>query len=154
MLIKRLKSGRTYNPTNQTRDIDNLERGYWYLHINLVSEAETTTPNPDPISWPIPLFSKFWNFLSDFIAKEARAGWGVWCILEEENSNSPTPEEPTGEPTEPNKTHEQTLTLKVYTWGEIACHIYLLLFLASDRQVRKMGAQWRDARDEVVIQMP
>ncbi|KAL4874070.1 hypothetical protein BDV12DRAFT_158975 [Aspergillus spectabilis] len=152
MLTKRLKSGRTYNPTNQTRDLDNLERGYWYLHIKLVPETEATTSTPSPTSWTMPLFSKFWTFLSDFIAKEARAGWGVWCILEEENAH---PQEATGTLPEPDKPHSPLfLTLKVYTWGEIACHIYLLLFLASDRRVRKMGAQWRDARDEVVIQMP
>lgn len=33
-------------------------------------------------------------------------------------------------------------------------HIYLLLFLASERNIRGMGAQWRDARGEVVIELP
>lgn len=46
-----------------------------------------------------------------------------------------------------------TLTLKVYTWGEIVGHVYLLLFLASERRIRKMGAQWRDCGEEVVVQM-
>lgn len=46
------------------------------------------------------------------------------------------------------------LTLKIYAWGEIAVHVYLLLFLASERRIRKMGAQWRDSREEVIIQMP
>ena len=47
----------------------------------------------------------------------------------------------------------KSLTLKVYTWGEIASHIYLLLFLASERKIRKMGAQWRDCGEEAVVQM-
>ncbi|KAL4920811.1 hypothetical protein BDW62DRAFT_176279 [Aspergillus aurantiobrunneus] len=165
MLTKRLKLPRTYNPTKQTRDLDSLERGYWYLHINLVPpapEASATphTPNPSanntsPTSWDLSLFSKFWTFLSDFISKEGRAGWGVWCILEDEcqNYTSPSQEADAERPTRPIET-QQPVTLKVYAWGEIACHIYLLLFLASERRIRKMGAQWRDARDEVVIQMP
>ncbi|KAL5338871.1 hypothetical protein BJX70DRAFT_184127 [Aspergillus crustosus] len=169
MLAHRLKSPRTYSPTSQTRDLDNLERGYWYLRIHLVPvpvsgiETTTPTPNPDPNSWTVPLFTKFWTFLSDFIAKESRAGWGVWCILEEEEKEKnetlhtrslPTEEEPI-EPDKHSLSQSQPLhlTLKVYTWGEIASHVYLLLFLASDRRTRKMGAQWRDARDEVVIQM-
>ncbi|KAL4885255.1 hypothetical protein BJY04DRAFT_180492, partial [Aspergillus karnatakaensis] len=158
-LTKRLKSPRTYNPSSQTRALDNLERGYWFLRISLVSETESESA----ASWTTPFFSKFWTFLSDFIAKEARAGWGVWCILEEEKEtgdsnantnadvNAPSQHTAGDPPPEPAQTN---LTLKIYTWGEIASHIYLLLFLASDRRVRKMGAQWRDATDEVVIQMP
>ncbi|KAL2829581.1 hypothetical protein BJY01DRAFT_123588 [Aspergillus pseudoustus] len=167
MLTKRLKSPRTYNPTEQMRDLDDLERGYWYLRISLVSREgeEPAATIPDPSSWETPFFTKFWNFLSDFIAKEGRAGWGVWCIAEEESA---VPRNTEGQATHEveeaspfpllhsrtTPSNAEQLTLKVYAWGEIACHIYLLLFLASERRVRKMGAQWRDARDEVVIQMP
>jgi hypothetical protein len=44
--------------------------------------------------------------------------------------------------------------MKVYAWGEIASHIYLLLFLASERRIRGMQAEWRDGAEDVVIQMP
>ncbi|KAL2846808.1 hypothetical protein BJX68DRAFT_268522 [Aspergillus pseudodeflectus] len=159
MLTKRLKSPRSYNPTNQTRDLDNLERGYWCLRINITSNGPEKPTAPNPISWDTTFFLNFWTFLSDFIAKEGRAGWGVWCIAEDETPSSRTPvpqETPEGEASQllgtPRTT--QQLAVKVYAWGEIACHIYLLLFLASERRIRKMGAQWRDARDIVVIQMP
>jgi hypothetical protein len=42
----------------------------------------------------------------------------------------------------------------MYAWGEVAIHIYLLLFLASERRVRGMGAEWRDSGEEVVVKMP
>ncbi|KAL4900685.1 hypothetical protein BDW74DRAFT_161358 [Aspergillus multicolor] len=150
MLTKRLNPLRTYNPTTQTRDLDTLERGYWYFHINLVPETEATAPGslPNPTYWDKPLFTRFWTFLTELIAKEGRAGWGVWCILEERDPSRGA------EADEPAKYNAQALSLKVYAWGEIACHIYLLLFLASERRIRKMGAQWRDGCDEVVIQMP
>ncbi|OJD10125.1 hypothetical protein ACJ73_09929 [Blastomyces percursus] len=46
------------------------------------------------------------------------------------------------------------VTVKIYTWGEVAPHIYLLMYLASDRSVRKVpGVQWRDGADEPVIFM-
>ena len=67
----------------------------------------------------------------------------MWCILEKAPIDIPT--ERIG--------ISESLTLKVYTWGEIASYIYLLLFLASERKIRKMGAQWRDCSEEVVVQM-
>lgn len=43
--------------------------------------------------------------------------------------------------------------LKLYCWGEIVPHIWLLLFTASHRRIKGCGAQWIDARGEVIIQM-
>ncbi|KAL3467355.1 hypothetical protein BJX64DRAFT_168149 [Aspergillus heterothallicus] len=170
MLTKHLKSHRIYNPTKQTRSLDDLERGYWLIHINIVSllseNLSPATTSSDAGTWDIPVFSKFWTFLFDFIAKEGRAGWGVWCIAEDKSTpyrdtTSPEAHEVRGNTEPPPSLHSHTasckslqLAVKIYAWGEIACHIYLLLFLASERRVRKMGAQWRDARGQVVIQMP
>ncbi|KAE8160562.1 hypothetical protein BDV40DRAFT_212674 [Aspergillus tamarii] len=154
MLAARLKS-RTYKPLEQIRELDKLERGHWYLHISVIKAGEHDSIIPWQESngayiWGMSMFCRFWSFLSEFI-KEGRAGWGVWCILEDFLSAQL-----------PHNTHESALremdirqlTLKTYAWGEIASHIYLLLFLASERRIRKMGAQWRDSRDDVVIQMP
>ncbi|KAI3000526.1 hypothetical protein CBS147346_6981 [Aspergillus niger] len=146
MLSIRLNPSRTYTPINQTRPLDNLERGHWYLRLNL-------SPNPNSTSsstWEMPFFIRFWTFLTDFIAKEGRAGWGVWCLLEDNGSDKPA----NGLEDGGDETTTRPVILKVYAWGEIASHIYLLLFLASERRVRRMGLQWRDSADEVVIQMP
>lgn len=43
--------------------------------------------------------------------------------------------------------------LKMYCWGEIVPHIWLLLFTSSHRRFKGCGAQWIDAGGEVVIQM-
>lgn len=43
--------------------------------------------------------------------------------------------------------------LKLYCWGEIVPHIWLLLFTASHRRIKGCGAQWIDFRGEVIIQM-
>ncbi|PLB38897.1 uncharacterized protein BDW47DRAFT_104492 [Aspergillus candidus] len=178
MLITRLKSPRTYTPIHQTRALTNLERGHWTVPINLITTTTTTPPSPSPNpenkpqdlspnTWPTPLFTRFWTFLSDFIC-EGRAGWGVWCSLEADtttttnkNSNNegqdPHPQQSPKEEEskeEHKLTHPtQPTTLKIYAWGETAEHIYLLLFLASERRIRRMGARWRDSRDEVVIVM-
>ncbi|KAJ5371696.1 hypothetical protein N7517_003702 [Penicillium concentricum] len=167
MLTERLNPARTYNPSTQSRPLDPLERGYWLVRLaieppqhripdpadlpnrNRNSKLGTTSPTAKPKprpkenrTWPSPLFHAFWSFLSDFVGRDGRAGWGVWCILE---AATPTPS------TISSNTH---LSLRVYAWGEVAMHVYLLLFLASERRIRGMGVQWRDSREEVVIQMP
>ncbi|KXG52058.1 uncharacterized protein PGRI_083420 [Penicillium griseofulvum] len=150
MLADRLNPTRTYKPATQSRPLDPLERGYWLVQLAIAphtdpvhqhSKLGTTSPTPreDPRIWPSPLFHAFWSFLSDFIGRDGRAGWGVWCILEDAT---------------PASISNTNLSLKVYAWGEVAMHVYLLLFLASERRIRGMGVQWRDASEEVVIQMP
>ncbi|KAE8351385.1 hypothetical protein BDV28DRAFT_137190 [Aspergillus coremiiformis] len=154
MLATRLER-RTYRPLHQTRELDKLERGHWYLRIN-ITELETyesivsVKENSGACNWDMSMFSRFWSFLTEFI-KEGRAGWGVWCILED-MVRAQLPRDVQRPSLREANTRQ--LTLKAYAWGEIASHIYLLLFLASERRVRKMGAQWRDGRDDVVIQMP
>ncbi|KAJ5278401.1 hypothetical protein N7524_004554 [Penicillium chrysogenum] len=176
MLAERLNPARTYKPSSETRPLDPLERGYWLVHLAIENQIQNQdrdpadllqnpnpNPNPDPDpehgttnpsqkptenpnpkskentrTWPYPLFHAFWSFLSDFVGRDGRAGWGVWCILE----------------AAPSTLSHSHVSLKVYTWGEVAMHVYLLLYLASERRVRGMGVQWRDAREEVVIQMP
>lgn len=179
MLMERLKPTRTYRPMYQTRSLDPLERGYWAVNINIWLQNQigqdtdlenrpgpTSDPDPEPElhanvdgpsetdqsrDWGIMSFNRFWSFLSNFVGKDARAGWGVWCYLEHAPSRESLP----------TATSEKVVIgrsvpvlLKVYAWGEIAMHTYLLLFLASERRVRKMGPQWRDSTDAVVIQMP
>jgi hypothetical protein len=183
MLTERLKPARTYKPTHQSRELDKLERGYWVMNINIVTKAaaaptrEQEKPSSKeipgsvsgsgsgpPQTWTETQFTHFWIFLSDFIVKEARAGWGVWCIVDRVESQPQRHPPNTHAHNHADKgTDPATLIaenthipvqLKVYAWGEVAMHIYLMLYLASDRRVRGMGLRWVDSWEEVVIQMP
>lgn len=133
LLASRLSLPRIYKPAHQSRPLDLLERGHWVLRITL--HPDDDDPAPGSRTWSMRTLSRVWGFLRSFIV-EGRAGWGVWGLLENPSI------------------HHDELCLKVYTWGEVIPHIYLLLFLATERRVRKMAAQWRDAADEVVVQMP
>lgn len=42
---------------------------------------------------------------------------------------------------------------RVYCWGEVVGQVYLLLFLASSRKVRGLGARWVDAEGVEVVVM-
>jgi hypothetical protein len=156
----------------QTRDLEQLERGHWYLRINILQlERDRPLGTPGLLenearNWDLAYFSRFWSFLSDFISKDGRAGWGVWCLLEDapetlcsdSTDRQIMPQRTTAPIVSDGKTNPHSFVrpviLKLYAWGEIALHMYLLLFLASERRIGKMGAQWRDGRDEVVIEMP
>ncbi|KAK2748450.1 hypothetical protein FQN55_004389 [Onygenales sp. PD_40] len=144
-------------------------------------ETQPTTSSSSSSPWTAKRFFEFWDFLSKFIAHDGRAGWGVWCICD---SNSPSlssssparltatatdtptsiidlttqsplhPNTNINTPTHPEPGDLTSLTVKIYTWGEVAPHIYLLMYLASDRKVKKVpGVQWRDGADEGVIFM-
>jgi hypothetical protein len=147
MLSDRIGLSRVFNPVRKMRDLRILERGYWSLEVKIVNpgfrEGEQQRSDDNSI-WPLPLFIRFWSFLSDFVGKEGRAGWGVWCAREPEYTSL-------GETLElslPRIEH-----IKVYTWGEVVPHTYLLLFLASERRIKGMRVCWRDAKDGAVIDM-
>lgn len=147
MLSERLGLSRIFNPTQKSRDLRTVERGYWLFKVKIVKpeseEIQQKHHNDDSV-WPLPLFIRFWSFLIDFIGKEGRAGWGVWCVREPQNLS----QRETDELNSPRAEH-----VKIYTWGEVVPHVYLLLFLASERRIKGVCAQWRDAKDVVVIQM-
>jgi hypothetical protein len=84
----------------------------------------------DITSWPEQLRSEFLKFLAKMI-EPGRVGWGVWCVREPASS----------------------LVVRVYCWGEVVRHVYLMLYVASKSKVRKLGLKWVDAEGEVVVQM-
>lgn len=83
----------------------------------------------DIASWPMQLRVEFFAYLAKII-EPGRAGWGVWCEREVGG-----------------------LVVRVFCWGEVVRHFYLLLYVASKSKVRKLGLRWVDADGEVVVQM-
>ncbi|PGH14644.1 hypothetical protein AJ80_05824 [Polytolypa hystricis UAMH7299] len=165
MLTEQLKLPRVFKPRNQARPLRTLERGYWFLRLSLVnyvgehvgkgtprnsmqSSMEDRGKSDDTSHpWPVELFLRFWDFLSVIVGKEGRAGWGVWCICDSPPKDTATERDPLSQQAE-------QLDVRIYTWGEVAPHIYLLMYLASDRNVKKVrGVQWRDATEEPIIFM-
>jgi hypothetical protein len=146
MLAERMNLERHFRPAHQARALHTLERGYWFLRLPIDTSDPRGAPAP---FWSLELFVQFWNYLSTFIAQEGRAGWGVWCIcdLEEGAHNG-------GNDNIEASSGRVYLTVKVFTWGEIAPHIYLLLYLATDKRVKTLpGLEWRDSKEEPVIRM-
>ncbi|KAI1031599.1 hypothetical protein LB504_001217 [Fusarium proliferatum] len=70
-----------------------------------------------------------WIFLANYL-KSGLAGWGTWCRRD--------------------RTHDW---IRLYCWGHVAKHTYLLLYLASARQVKTSGAKWYGADGEVALEI-
>lgn len=118
-----------YKPVSASREIRPLERGFWLVTC--------------PISWQLQLQIEFWRFLDNFIGA-GLAGWGVWCTREHIRADAVAAED------------DQCRSfgdVKVYCWGEVVKHLYLVLLAASKAKARKLGLQWIDAEGMVVVQM-
>lgn len=116
--------------TPPLRPLRILERGHW------------TFPT---ISFSPTLWDTFWKYLKDFIGA-GRAGWGVWCVVE-------TCSDLDSKKRDGHNEDDTCKVCKVYCWGEIVPEIWLLLFMASHRQIKGCGAAWIDAGGEITVQM-
>lgn len=124
-----------YKPTSIFRDIELLERGHWLVQCS---------------SWTIDQQVGLWETLAQLI-ESGSAGWGVWCSRGQEAGGDSCVG---ARDVDANaSTADELGPVRVYCWGEIAKHIYLLLYVASSSQVRRAGLQWIDSQGLVVIQM-
>lgn len=83
--------------------------------------------------WSEDTRNRCWNFLGEIIGK-GDLGWGVWCVRDGLDS--------------------EFEGMRVYCWGAVVGHIWLLLVTASFNKVRKMAVTWVDGSGEVVVRMP
>ncbi|TIA56852.1 hypothetical protein D6C77_06622 [Aureobasidium pullulans] len=111
------------------RELRPSERGYWQI---------------DTRGWNAKIQIKFWSFLQTTIGSGA-SGWGIWC-LREYGGNDDT--EHQGEDEEP-----ELGTVKIFCWGEVVRHVWLLCYVASNTKVKYVESQWFDADGEVVIRV-
>lgn len=140
-----------FRPSHTTRSLGVLERGHWQLKIDK--------------DWPLELREKCWSFLQKLIG-EGRAGWGVWCERYADRWEATSAGENLAENVVANavdRTRESrgreceaspgNELVRVYCWGEVVPHLYLVLFMATDRRIKGQGAAWIDASGKEVIKM-
>lgn len=83
----------------------------------------------DCTRWNAKTMRRVWNFLTTYLSR-GYAGWGVWCRRG------------------PN--HDW---IRMYCWGHVVKYTYLLLYLASDRELKFTGAEWHDGDGEVALRV-
>lgn len=86
----------------------------------------------DASSLPAERQVKLWQFLEQVITNGG-PGWGIWCDRDDSTDGLGV--------------------VRVYCWGEVVKHTYLLLYVGSGSQIRKLGARWIDAEGVRVVQM-
>lgn len=104
-----------YVPQSQTRELRNMERGYWLA---------------DSGKWDVGIRNRCWNYLGKYVGMDM-AGWGVSCVRDAETS-----------------------WIRIYCWGIVVEHIYLLLHMASTSKIKGTGACWIGGDGTTIIQMP
>lgn len=50
-------------------------------------------------------------------------------------------------------TQQQGEVVKIYCWGEVVGEVWMLLFIASKRDIKGVGARWVDAGGVPVVLM-
>ena len=81
-------------------------------------------------TWDPGVWARCWECLGNFIGK-GMAGWGVWATRDAELP-----------------------IIKLYCWGNIVGHAYLLLFMVSESKIKGTRACWIGGDGEAIIEMP
>lgn len=162
MLSSRLPLSRFYRPAWQTRPLSVWERGYWlFSYTGLDPDPQhgaEPDPQPDPVVgsetvaevYPNSDNADVWPFISQII-QQGKAGWGVWAVRKRKRKQK------RGRFPVDNSTcqiHHIHSRIQVYCWGEVVPWIYLLFLVGGGRRfLTGTTLQWRDAGDQVVVQM-
>ena len=87
-------------------------------------------------------------------------GWGLWAVREEFDARRASQRSTVGSSEDVHRDEGNggggrsgLGAVKVFCWGEVVEHVFLLLYVASKSKIRKCGAEWRDGGEEVVIGM-
>ena len=123
LLAQTLSLPKRFQPILQTRPLRQFERGHWTFSITDPSSAVSSSSSS--LSFPPDLRIRFWSFLREFI-ESGKAGWGVWICTSAMSS------------TRDGQQHQQEgrgQAVEVYCWGGVVGHVYLLLWLASERRI-------------------
>ncbi|KAL2037293.1 hypothetical protein N7G274_009982 [Stereocaulon virgatum] len=123
-----------YKPQTTTRQLLKSERGHWLLPLSTFDSM---------------LLTKFWDFLSKFIG-QGSAGFGTRCFREVVDVGNG---KETGSDKENQTPQKQEEVAKVYCFGEVVGEIWIVLFLATERKIKGLGAEWIDASEEAVVIM-
>ncbi|KAI1208829.1 uncharacterized protein F4807DRAFT_135369 [Annulohypoxylon truncatum] len=83
----------------------------------------------DCSAWDSQLKRDAWAYLANYVGTGV-AGWGIWC-----------------------RRDSDFRWLRVYCWGLVTAHVYLLLYLASQRKILYTGSSWVDSDGIPIIVM-
>jgi hypothetical protein len=159
-LAARLPLATSFRPVLVRRDINVLERGYWRLRIPVSPNSAVWQGDSDMRSgerscgrdkpWSEQAFLQFWHTFATHV-QSGGSGWALSIYREDPNCTQMGLLDRSNETGQRNST--MSVVLKVACWGEILGHIYLILWVLSDKKTEALQMEWRDAAEEVVVKM-
>lgn len=111
--------------------------------------------------WTEEEFVRFWATLEECVG-EGKWGWGIRVFREDlggacDDARNPSDSEPLSSPARgavaSDRNQERRVLLKVTTWGEVIAHIWILLWLMSDKLTAYIPMEWRTGDDTAVVKM-
>jgi len=111
--------------------------------------------------WTEEEFVRFWGNLEECVG-EGKWGWGVKVFREEYTGEADEARKlhdglpsslPEADAVKAERERERRVLLKVTTWGELIPHIWILLWLMSDKLTAYIPMEWRAGDDSVIVKM-
>jgi hypothetical protein len=92
--------------------------------------------------WTQEEFSQFWANISAYV-KAGKAGWGIRVVKEVVDTNRSSNA----------NSGDLQVQVKIFTWGEVVGHIWVLLWVLSDKLVSYIPMEWIAGDGLVVVRM-
>jgi hypothetical protein len=89
--------------------------------------------------WTEDEFIDFWNDFSAFV-QDGKAGWGVRLARDELISS-------------PQQSNKRRMRVRVFHWGEVMVHIYLAIYVVSEKVSVRIPMQWIAGNGVVIVEM-
>ncbi|KIW51438.1 hypothetical protein, variant [Exophiala xenobiotica] len=133
-LAVRVPLSNHFRPVYVARDVNVLERGYWQFSIHIVDSSTTEAARKDEAAcvWTEKEFVQFWQNLSRFV-QDGKAGWGTALVKEEDG--------------------ERLWRIRLFTWAEVLGHVWLVLWVLSDKLTERIPMQWIAGDGTLIVKM-
>lgn len=91
-------------------------------------------------AWTASKFLNFWGNLASYI-QHGKAGWGIRVVREVQSRSRP------------ESSARLSIRLRIFTWGEVIGHVWLALWMLSDKLIVTLPMRWIAANGEAVVTM-
>ncbi|KAF3938433.1 hypothetical protein ABW19_dt0202115 [Dactylella cylindrospora] len=136
-LYTRAKLDKYYRPRDVSREMRKRERGFWRLDLSRWPRPRVIKENGGvPVKSTAERKHEFWSRLGGYVRDGKLGETRLYFESESEGAG-----EQVGD------------ILRLYCYGEVAVHIWVILYAISDRIISELGLKWIDAGGTVVIEM-
>ncbi|KAL8731107.1 MAG: hypothetical protein Q9166_003635 [cf. Caloplaca sp. 2 TL-2023] len=151
--ILRQQCTKILQPVRPLRPLHPLERGHWRLNFQFDDDEIQ-----DKTKWNRLSRERMWSDLEKFVGRGC-GGWALWATFEEgkverfDGGNEWIGEKGDQEESMGADDGPAIGRVKIFCYGEVVLEVYALLVLATDRRIKRCGAQWLDSNMEVAVDM-